>query len=286
MELNGILLIDKPKGMSSFDVIRKVRKTLGVKKVGHAGTLDPLASGLMLIALGKYTKLCGYLTLEDKIYQTTFFLGKQTNTDDSEGQVIAEKDISNLTKAQIEKALAYFTGKITQVPPKFSAIKVNGVRAYNLARSNEEIELKPREVEVFSIERNGITLPHLYLTIHCSKGTYIRSIARDLGQMLNVGAYALDIRRIKSGLFDISQAIQLSDLTQDNFKDFLLSGPSEALGIEIIHIDEHEMKKILVGGSLDRKVSIKSSHGLLAFENQLVAIVQKNDEHVKTIRVM
>jgi tRNA pseudouridine55 synthase len=213
---DGILLIDKPAEMTSFGVVARVRRVLtqqaGKKvKVGHTGTLDPFATGLMIIVVGKECKNAGHYTKLDKVYEATFRLGQTSTTGDPEGE---KTDTSSVqpSREDVEKALAAFTGDIMQRPPIFSALKINGQRAYKLARNGEEVEIPARPVTVYSLELLDYTYPEVKIRTHVSSGTYIRSLAVDIGKCLGTGAYCTDLRRISISEWNVSDAKQLSDL--------------------------------------------------------------------------
>ncbi len=231
MQVNGLLLIDKPKGWTSFDVVAKVRGVLraeqkrllaagelsgahGKPKVGHTGTLDPLATGLLVLAIGSYTKKVPELTKQDKTYEAVVKLGETSTTDDEEGE---KTKVGNHepTLQDIQTALQSFVGKSEQMPPKFSAIKVGGVKAYNAARKGQDIELKPRPIEIYSLDNLAYDCPYVRFTAHVGSGTYIRSLARDLGEMLGTGAYLTDLRRTKVGIFNLADAQQVEELNFD-----------------------------------------------------------------------
>lgn len=218
---NGFLLIDKQKGINSFKLVIALRKIANQKRVGFAGTLDPLASGLMILAFGEYTKLLPYLEAADKVYLAKLKLGFVSNTYDGEGEIV-EQDISSLEKPNLQMLnkiiVQNFLGKIKQIPPKFSAIQIDGKRAYDLARKGTDFSLKPREVEIFSCEVVSYNFPDLELKIHCSSGTYIRSIANDLGVLLKFGAYLTDLRRINVAGVGVDQAEQLEEINAENFR--------------------------------------------------------------------
>lgn len=207
-----VLLIDKPVQWTSFDVVNKLRYKLRIKKIGHAGTLDPLATGLLIICTGRMTKRIEEFMGLEKEYTGKFVLGQSTASHDLETEVTEEKDISALTHAQIREATRALTGSISQLPPMHSAIKVGGKRAYQFARKGHEIELKHRDVEVREFEITSIALPDVTFRIVCSKGTYIRSIARDFGNALGVGAYLTDLRRTRIGNFRIEDAISIEEV--------------------------------------------------------------------------
>lgn len=211
------ILVDKPLGWTSFDVVNKIRwnikRKLGVKniKVGHAGTLDPLATGLLVICTGKHTKRIEELMSGVKTYTGTFLLGKTTPCFDLEKDFDVEYPVDHITEELIEKARVQLTGEIDQVPPVFSAKQVNGKRAYDIARSGKELELKANRIIVYSLELNTSRFPEIDFEITCSKGTYIRAIARDLGVLLNSGATLIALRRTRSGEQDVKEALSVED---------------------------------------------------------------------------
>ena len=211
------ILVDKPLGWTSFDVVNKIRwnikRKLGVKniKVGHAGTLDPLATGLLVICTGKHTKRIAELMAGVKTYTGTILLGKTTPCFDLEKDFDAEYPVDHITEELIEKARVQLTGEIDQVPPVFSAKQVDGKRAYDIARSGKELELKANRIIVYSLELNTSRFPEIDFEITCSKGTYIRAIARDLGVLMNSGATLIALRRTRSGEQDVKEALSVED---------------------------------------------------------------------------
>ena len=204
-----VLLINKPFQWTSFDVVNKLRYRLKIKKVGHAGTLDPLATGLLIICTGRMTKRIEEFMGLEKEYTGTFILGKTTPSHDLETDIVEGKDISDLTEEQIASATRALTGSIQQLPPMHSAIRIGGKRAYQFARKGQEVALKVREVEVSTFEITRIALPEVAFRIICSKGTYIRSIARDFGDALGVGAYLTDLCRTRIGNFRLEDAVNI-----------------------------------------------------------------------------
>ena len=195
----GILNIDKPKGWSSFDVIRFLKRLFNEKKAGHLGTLDPLASGVLPVFLGKGTRLIPYFNETDKIYRAHIHLGIRTDTFDAEGKILEEKECPEFSKKELESALDSFRGRHLQSVPAFSAVKIEGKRAYHLARQGKVLKMPKREVEFLELELEEVQLPYLQLRIHCSKGTYIRSLAEDLGSKLKVGAHLSGLVRLQRG---------------------------------------------------------------------------------------
>lgn len=207
-----VLLVNKPLEWTSFDVVRKLRGRLKIKKIGHAGTLDPLATGLLIICTGKMTKRIDEYQAQEKEYTGRFILGQSTPSHDLETEVTERSDISHITNEQIVEATRPFTGLVDQVPPMHSAIKVDGKRAYELARKGQEAELKSRQVTISEFEITAIELPSVSFRVVCSKGTYIRSLARDFGKALGVGAYLAELCRTRIGAFRLEDATQIEDI--------------------------------------------------------------------------
>ena len=214
--VSGIALIDKQQGFTSHDVVAKLRKLLGTKKIGHAGTLDPMATGLLLLGIGSGTKLMQFLSGLDKTYEATIRLGASTSTDDAEGEIGQAQDASKVSKDELAREIFKLTGNIEQVPSSVSAIKVDGKRAYDLVRAGEEVVLKSRSVTVSRFEVIGEpSVVGQYLDINvevdCSSGTYIRALARDLGESLGVGGHLTALRRTRIGAFEVSNASGISE---------------------------------------------------------------------------
>lgn len=209
--MNGLLIVNKPIGPTSHDIVYKIRKWSGERRVGHTGTLDPLASGVLIICLGTATRISEYLLHTDKRYTAVIRLGQTTATYDLGSRVIDQRPV-NLTAAEIESALAQFRGTITQTPPTYSAVQVNGKRAYDMARRGEDVDLKAREVTIHELKVVEWKSPDLTIDIFCSSGTYIRSIAHDLGQALGCGGHIVSLTRTATGPFTIADAHPLSDL--------------------------------------------------------------------------
>ena len=209
---HGYLVIDKPLGWTSHDVVARVRRIVGERRVGHAGTLDPAATGVLPVAVGLATRTIEYLAVADKSYRATIRFGVTTDSADSEGDVIAETDPSHLTLPDIEAALARFRGEISQVPPMHSAIKVDGRRLYELARKGETVEISPRFVTISTLDVVDWAAPDLSIDVTCTKGTYIRSLARDIGEAVGTGAHLAALRRTRTGPFTLDEACSLEQL--------------------------------------------------------------------------
>ena len=212
--LDAFINVCKPSGPTSHDVVAAVRRTLRTRRVGHAGTLDPLAEGVLPIAVGRATRLIDVLSAADKEYYAEVVLGVRTSTDDAAGEVTSRQDIPELSSGQLDATLAGFTGAVDQIPPTFSAVKVAGRRSYEFARAGREVELAARRVTVYSIERLGWERPLLRFKVHCSKGTYIRALARDLGDRLGTGASLLRLVRLRVGPFTLKHAIGPDELAR------------------------------------------------------------------------
>lgn len=249
--LNGILIINKLKGYTSHDVVAKVKKILNVKKVGHTGTLDPNATGVLPLLLNDGTKLSKYLIEHDKEYIVTLKLGIRTDTLDSEGKILEERKVDSLVLEDTEKILNSFIGKQEQLPPMYSAIKVNGKKLYEYARNGEEVELKPRKIEIYNIELIKIDKDknEIEFKVDCSKGTYIRSLCVDIANKLGTIGYMKELNRTKVGIFEISDAITIDELENNKqlannklieMEDLLKSKPK-------IILEDKNLKQFLNG---------------------------------------
>jgi tRNA pseudouridine55 synthase len=211
-ELDGVLLVDKAPGMTSHDVVALVRRKLNTKKVGHCGTLDPLATGLLIIVLGRGTKIQDLLMSEDKEYVGTMMLGITTDSQDADGQVVETKPVPEFSCEQINAAFSKFQGDFYQMPPMVSAIKKDGVPLYKLARQGKTVEREPRFVHVFAHEIKEVRLPEIDFRVVCSKGFYVRTYAFDIGNELGCGAHLKSLRRTKSGRFDLQRSVTVEEL--------------------------------------------------------------------------
>lgn len=221
--MNGILNIFKPMGMSSFDVVRVVKKVAKTGKVGHTGTLDPEATGVLPICIGRATKIIDYIMDSEKVYEVTFKLGIRTTTYDLEGEVLEERDTSNLSDNDILNVIKEFIGEYTQVPPMYSALKQNGVRLYELARKGIEVEREGRLINIYNIEDINIDNPYVSMKVTCSKGTYIRSLCYDIGEKLGVFATMTKLNRSKTSVFSQENSININDLTEENIENYVIT---------------------------------------------------------------
>lgn len=212
--ISGVLVVDKPVGMTSHDVVEAIRRGSGIRRAGHTGTLDPRASGVLVILVGPAVRLSEYVSASDKRYQAIIRLGSSTDTFDADGRFVQQSQPVNVTEEQFEKILKTFEGEIEQTPPPYSAVKVGGRRAYDMARQGETVELAPRKIQVHHLEVLEWAPPEVVVDVHCSSGTYVRSLANDIGVQLGTGAYLVGLRRTKSGRFSLRDAAPLRKLQE------------------------------------------------------------------------
>ena len=246
--MNGVINIYKNTGMTSFDVVAMVRRVAKMKKVGHTGTLDPAASGVLPVCLGKATKIIDYIMENKKVYRVNLKLGMVTDTYDLEGEVLREKDASHITKDEILNCINSFVGTIDQVPPMYSALKQNGVRLYELARQGIEVHREARKITIYSIENIKIeSNDNIQMDVCCSKGTYIRSLCYDIGEKLNVGATMTALERIQNGPFTKEEAINIEDLTEELLEKHIISIEKALDSFEKITVNE-KFGKLLRNG--------------------------------------
>ena len=222
---NGILLVDKPAGITSHDVVYRIRRNFQLNKVGHGGTLDPAATGLLIMLIGKGTKLSNTIMGGDKIYDGILRLGQTTTTQDAEGEILETRDASGITQEMVLEAMAKFKGDIYQLPPMVSALKKDGVPLYKLARKGEEIERKERLVHIYRFDMLDFGIPDSTIRVKCTKGTYIRTLCYDVGEVLGCGAHLAGLRRLSSGKFSIENALSLDKIlamSREEFEKLLL----------------------------------------------------------------
>jgi len=280
--VDGIVLVDKPQGPTSHDVVRKLRKIFNTKKVGHAGTLDPMATGMLIIGVGKATRLLGYLSQSEKEYVGTIRLGISTTTDDAQGEVVTKASTRGLTQAQIIENLRDFRGHIMQRPSSVSAIQVDGKRAYARVRAGEEVELPLREVTLHdcvtlsTTDNPELDVIDIEVRVVCSAGTYIRAIARDLGNALGVGGHLISLRRTRSGPFtamssleQLALAPEVLDLTSTIRSTF-----------KCVQIDEEQTERALHGVRVPAPIDASGTVGVLGDNGQVVSLCEVKDEEL------
>ena len=272
-----ILPVDKPEGPTSHDVVRAARKALANRRVGHTGTLDPFASGLLMLCVGRATRLAEYLSAQDKTYDAVALLGQTTDTHDREGTLVEERHgWESLDERGIAAALEPFRGDIEQVPPRYSAKKVDGVAAHRRVRRGESVELSPSRVRIESLVITHLDLPRLGLRVTCSSGTYVRALARDVGEALGVGAHLVELRRTAIGGFPVTRALALDQLSDASRVREAALDPLEALKhLPTVDVDDAAAARILHGGSVELSDDAAPGTVLLAHAGSLVAIGER-----------
>lgn len=249
--MDGIIVINKEKEYTSHDVVAKLKKKLNISKVGHTGTLDPNATGVLPILIGKGTKFSKYLINHDKIYEVELELGKKTDTADIEGKVIEEKEVDEeYVNKNLLQVLESFIGKQEQMPPMYSAIKKNGKKLYEYARSGEKVEIEARKIEIYKIDLNKYNKNIISFVVSCSKGTYIRSLCEDIAEKLNTVGYMKNLKRLQVGEFNIRDAVYIDDIDLKNVNDYLITLEEILRGIHCINLDEKKLKLFLNGVQL------------------------------------
>ena len=285
--ITGLLNINKPIGITSMDVVREIKKSTGIKRVGHGGTLDPMASGVLPIAIGTSTRLLEYILDGDKSYIATIELGRRTDTYDSEGKTVEKSDPQGISIDEIIKVLSKFNGEMTQIPPMHSALKVQGKRLYELARSGTVIERPPRNVTIYEVSLQEFNAPNIVVGIRCSKGFYVRTFADDIGHLLGCGAFLSSLKRVSSGPFKIEDAMTLdqtiSMISDGNIQELILDPGSCINGAQRIQLNEETETMVKHGRaieSINESFPITDSSLAVAYDNQsrFVAILRFNEK--------
>lgn len=290
--MNGVLNIFKNKGMTSFDVVSRVRKIAKEKKVGHTGTLDPEAEGVLPVCLGKGTKIIDYIMNSEKGYIVKFKLGIKTTTYDLEGEILEERDTSFLKEEEVKNVINSFKGEYLQVPPMFSALKKNGVRLYELARKGIEVEREGRNITIYNIENINIDLPYVSMDVTCSKGTYIRSLCYDIGEKLNVFATMTDLKRFKTSFFCEEDSININDLKEENIKEKLISIEDALKNYPKIYIEKGYTKLIVNGVRVGDKRFTKDFvennvlYRVYGEDKEFLGLGKKNEEGFKMEKLL
>lgn len=280
--ISGVLVVDKPVGMTSHDVVQAIRNGTGIRRAGHTGTLDPRASGVLVILVGPAVRLSEYVSASDKRYQAVIRLGASTDTYDADGRFTQQANAPvNVTEQQFEETLKQFVGEIEQTPPPYSAVKVQGRRAYDMARQGEEVDLAPRKITVHHLEVLEWAPPEVVVDVHCSSGTYVRSLANDMGNALGCGAYLVGLRRTKSGRFSLRDATPLRKL-QEAFQTGkwyqLLIPAAEALGDwPAIELDPDEVEAIKHGHRVPAKEDAVGRVRGVSMAGELVALLELDE---------
>jgi tRNA pseudouridine55 synthase len=286
---SGLVIVDKPAGWTSHDVVARMRRLAHTRRVGHAGTLDPMATGVLVLGVGKATRLLHHLVLADKAYAATVRLGQATVTDDAEGVVVFEASAAAITDAAVHAGIAALSGDILQAPSAVSAIKVDGQRAYKRVRDGEAVTLAPRPVAVSSfvvlqLRRASADLLDVDVTLECTSGTYVRALARDLGAGLGVGGHLTALRRTRVGPFTLDQARTLEELAELADPVTLPLAAAVAAAMPVRQLDEAQARALSFGKSLD-VVGLVGVHGALAPDGSVVALLQEQDGRARPVLV-
>ncbi|MGQ9508468.1 MAG: tRNA pseudouridine(55) synthase TruB [Thermodesulfobacteriota bacterium] len=251
MTIDGFLVVDKPEGWTSSEVVRRIKSWFSIKRAGHVGTLDPFATGVLPVVLNEARRIVPFLKEDPKEYEAEMKLGEETTTDDLTGETLSQRSLNELTLERIQEVFKTFVGQISQIPPMFSAVKIQGVPLYRWARKGIEKERPKRRVEIFELEIQEVMLPKIRFKVSCSKGTYIRALARDIGKALECGAHLTSLRRLRSGPFYLKDAISLEDLKRISSTDSLsprVLSPEEALSDLLeVRVNELLIKKVSHG---------------------------------------
>lgn len=282
---SGVVVVDKPIGATSHTIVSRLRRLLGTRKIGHAGTLDPMATGVLICGVNRATRMLGHLALHDKRYLATVRLGESSSTDDADGDVTPVADASGITAEAVESALAPMRGRIQQVPSSVSAIKVDGKRAYKLAREGHQVELKARDVEITHLEvlaiRTGDGVLDVDIDVECSSGTYIRAIARDLGATLAVGGHLTALRRTRIGGYDLADAVVLDDAAPE----LMTMADAARRSFPCVEVDEAQATDIRYGRPIAVAVPAEVT-GMISPEGELLALYRPEGDGARPIAVL
>ena len=275
--ISGVLVVDKPIGMTSHDVVQIIRRGTNIRRAGHTGTLDPRASGVLVVLLGPAVRLSEYVSASDKRYQAIVRLGTTTDTYDGDGAVTSSAPV-NISEPQFESALKRFIGEIEQVPPPYSAVKVKGRKAYEMAREGEEVDLAPRTIKVYNLELLEWAPPEAVIDVYCSSGTYVRSLANDLGAVLGCGAYLVGLRRTKSGRFTLRDAVPLRKLREafeaGNWYQYLIPAAEALSDWPGVELDTDQTEAIRHGHRIPAEPGSAGIARGINQQGELVALIE------------
>jgi tRNA pseudouridine55 synthase len=275
--ISGVLVVDKPVGLTSHDVVQIVRRGTNIRRAGHTGTLDPRASGVLVILIGPAVRLSEYVSASDKRYQAIVRLGTTTDTFDSDGNVTSSTPV-NIGEKEFETTLSQFVGEIEQVPPPYSAVKVKGRKAYEMAREGEEVDLQPRKIQVYSLELLEWTPPEAVIDVYCSSGTYVRSLANDLGKNLGCGAYLVGLRRTKSGRFTLRDAVPLRKLREafeiGNWYQYLIPAAEALSDWPAVELNAEQVDSVRHGHRIPAEQDAKGMSRGISEQGELVALME------------
>ena len=280
--VSGVLVVDKPMGLTSHDVVQIIRRGTGIRRAGHTGTLDPRASGVLVILIGPAVRLSEYVSASDKRYQATIRLGSSTDTYDAEGTITSSASIDQITEDSFSETLQQFVGEIEQVPPPYSAVKVQGRKAYDMAREGEDFELIPRIINVYSLEILEWAPPEVVIDVYCSSGTYVRSLANDLGKELGTGAHLVGLRRTKSGRFTLRDAVPLRRIQEafdaGNWYRFLIPAAEALADWPMVELDADQVELVRHGHRIPADPDQKGLARGVSQQGDLVALLEVDPE--------
>jgi tRNA pseudouridine55 synthase len=275
--ISGVLVVDKPIGLTSHDVVQIVRKGTNIRRAGHTGTLDPRASGVLVILIGPAVRLSEYVSASDKRYQAIVRLGASTDTYDADGRITSSAPVT-ISEEQFEESLAQFIGEIEQVPPPYSAVKVKGRKAYEMAREGEEVDLQPRKIKVYNLELLEWAPPEAVIDVYCSSGTYVRSLAHDLGNSLGCGAHLVGLRRTKSGRFTLRDAVPLRRLRDSfeagNWYQYLIPAAEALTDWPAVELDTDALEAIRHGHRVPAETGATGWARGISEQGELVALME------------
>jgi len=283
--VSGVLVVDKPIGLTSHDVVQIIRRGTGIRRAGHTGTLDPRASGVLVILIGPAVRLSEFVSASDKRYQATIRLGSATDTYDGDGQITSTSEIGDITEDEFDEVLQTFVGEMEQVPPPYSAVKVKGRKAYEMTRKGEDVELEPRTVHVYSLEILEWAPPEAVVDVYCSSGTYVRSLANDLGKALGTGAHLVGLRRTKSGRFTLRDAVQLRRLQEafdaGDWYRFLIPAAEALSDWPMVELDADAMELVRHGHRIPADTGATGWARGVSQQGDLVALLEVDEENLE-----
>jgi tRNA pseudouridine55 synthase len=283
--ISGVLVIDKPVGLTSHDIVQAVRKGTGIRRAGHTGTLDPRASGVLVVLIGPAVRLSEYVSASDKRYQAIIRLGSSTDTFDAEGEITQTASPDEISEEMFENALGKFIGEIEQVPPPYSAVKVKGRKAYEMARQGEEVDLEPRIIQVHSLELLEWAPPEAVIDVYCSSGTYVRSLANDLGKELGCGAHLIGLRRTKSGRFTLRDSVPLNKLRDafDNgsWYQYLIPAAEALSDWPSVELDSDQVDAVRHGHRIPADAELGKMVRGISEQGELIALLELDPETVE-----
>jgi tRNA pseudouridine55 synthase len=280
--VSGVLVVDKPIGLTSHDVVQHIRKGTGIRRAGHTGTLDPRASGVLVVLIGPAVRLSEYVSASDKRYQATIKFGSSTDTYDIEGRITNEASVDNLDEEVFHEIINQFVGEIQQTPPPYSAVKVKGRKAYEMARKGEEVDLEPRTIHVYSLDVLEWEPPEAVIDVYCSSGTYVRSLANDLGEALGTGAHLIGLRRTKSGQFTLRDAVPLRRLKEafdaGNWYEYLIPAAEALSDWPMVELDADQVELVRHGHRVPAEDRIDHMVRGVSEQGDLVALMELDEE--------